>query len=286
MSDMQHLADVMFASAATVLGRLAEQTATANPSERHDLETAVALDAGELVALVKFPALGSHTVVRFPSADMQQVVGIMLGSDDGGEMGEMQLAIASETASQIAISMVEALAEELQLPADGIAAQICTDATVLPPPPLESYEATIAIGTRLTLRLSIDFTASTAAESQPAAVPPPAAPAQSTQTPAPTSAQNVTYTPMQPTLVPVTPSGQANLDLVHDVALQVSAVLGKTVMPLREVVSLQSGSVFELDKLAVEPIDLYVNNILIARGEVVVVDDKYAVKISELNPQG
>jgi flagellar motor switch protein FliN/FliY len=56
-------------------------------------------------------------------------------------------------------------------------------------------------------------------------------------------------------------------------------------MPLREVVTLQSGSVFELDKLSAEPIDLYVSNILIARGEVVIVDDKYAVKISELNPQ-
>jgi flagellar motor switch protein FliN/FliY len=90
---------------------------------------------------------------------------------------------------------------------------------------------------------------------------------------------------MPPTPVRTAQPGQANLDLVHDVPLQISAVLGKTVMPLREVVSLQSGSVFELDKLAAEPIDLYVNNILIARGEVVVVDDKYAVKISELNPQ-
>ena len=89
---------------------------------------------------------------------------------------------------------------------------------------------------------------------------------------------------MPPTPVRTAQPGQANLDLVHDVPLQISAVLGKTVMPLREVVSLQSGSVFELDKLAAEPIDLYVNNILIARGEVVVVDDKYAVKISELNP--
>jgi len=69
------------------------------------------------------------------------------------------------------------------------------------------------------------------------------------------------------------------------VPLQVRAILGKTVMQLRDVVSLQQGSVFELDKLAVDPIDIYVNNILIARGEVVVVDDKYAVKISELNPQ-
>jgi flagellar motor switch protein FliN/FliY len=90
---------------------------------------------------------------------------------------------------------------------------------------------------------------------------------------------------MQPTPVRAAHPGQANLDLVHDVPLQISAVLGKSVMPLREVVSLQSGAVFELDKLAADPIDLYVNNILIARGEVVVVDDKYAVKISELNPQ-
>jgi flagellar motor switch protein FliN/FliY len=101
----------------------------------------------------------------------------------------------------------------------------------------------------------------------------------------PPDAQSVEYTRMPPTPVRTAQPGQANLDLVHDVPLQISAVLGKTVMPLREVVSLQSGSVFELDKLAAEPIDLYVNNILIARGEVVVVDDKYAVKISELNPQ-
>jgi flagellar motor switch protein FliN/FliY len=79
-------------------------------------------------------------------------------------------------------------------------------------------------------------------------------------------------------------NGGSNLDLVHDVPLQISAVLGKTALTLRDVVALQSGSVFELDKQATDPIDLYVNNILIARGEVVVVDDKFAVKISELNP--
>jgi flagellar motor switch protein FliN len=274
MSDRQHLADVMFTSAATVLGRLAEQTATASPSARSDRDAVLTLDASELVALAQLPAIGTTIVVRFPSAEMQQVVGIMLGSD-AGEMSEMELSIASETVSQIAISMLDALAAELQLSPDGIAAQICTDASALPPPPLESYEGTITIGTGLAPRVSIDFAAPSAAGSQP--VTPKAA--------APASAQSVTYTPMQPTPVAAMP-GQANLDLVHDVGLQVSAVLGKTVMPLREVVALQSGSVFELDKLAAEPIDLYVNNILIARGEVVVVDDKYAVKISELNPQG
>ncbi|HEY0392916.1 MAG TPA: flagellar motor switch protein FliN, partial [Candidatus Elarobacter sp.] len=96
--------------------------------------------------------------------------------------------------------------------------------------------------------------------------------------------QPVSFTPMQPTPVRTAAPGQANLDLVHDVPLEISAVLGQTELSLREVVSMTTGSVFELDKLSTEPIDLYVNNILIARGEVVVVDDKFAVKISELNP--
>ena len=89
---------------------------------------------------------------------------------------------------------------------------------------------------------------------------------------------------MQPTPVRPRAPGHANLDLVHDVPLEISAVLGQTELSLREVVSMTTGSVFELDKLSTDPIDLYVNNILIARGEVVVVDDKFAVKISELNP--
>ncbi len=89
---------------------------------------------------------------------------------------------------------------------------------------------------------------------------------------------------MTPTAIRPAAPGQSNLDLVHDVPLEISAVLGQTELSLREVVAMQPGSVFELDKLSTEPIDLYVNNILIARGEVVIVDDKFAVKISELNP--
>jgi flagellar motor switch protein FliN/FliY len=61
-------------------------------------------------------------------------------------------------------------------------------------------------------------------------------------------------------------------------------VLGQTSISLLDVVALQSGSVLELDKLSTDPLDLYVNDILIARGEVVVVDDKFAIKISEINP--
>ncbi|MBV8073917.1 MAG: flagellar motor switch protein FliN, partial [Candidatus Eremiobacteraeota bacterium] len=111
------------------------------------------------------------------------------------------------------------------------------------------------------------------AAAQPAAARRPQAPAQPAQ-----------FAPMQPTGVQAAAPGHSNLDLVHDIPLQISAVLGQTELALRDVVAMQAGSVFELDKLSTDPIDLYVNNILIARGEVVVVDDKYAVKISELNP--
>jgi flagellar motor switch protein FliN/FliY len=293
MSDLEHLADSMLAAASTVLGRLVEQPAAATGSTRNDHEGSIRTDGSELVTLAEVPSLGAKIVVRFPRTDMQAVVGIMLGgAGDLGEMGPMQLSIASETVSQIAVAMAEQLARELNVSADGVRAELCTDAGVLPPPPFESYDGTIQVGEDLVPHVSIDFAAITRsklgidkveaaqgeAEEKPAARKPKAA------GPAP-DAQSVTYTAMQPTPIRAAQPGQANLDLVHDVPLQISAVLGKTVMPLREVVSLQSGHVFELDKLAAEPIDLYVNNILIARGEVVVVDDKYAVKISELNPQ-
>jgi flagellar motor switch protein FliN len=125
--------------------------------------------------------------------------------------------------------------------------------------------------------------AAQAAAAQASAAPPPMPPVSSSRQ-RQTEGQAAQFTPMQPTPIRPAAPGQSNLDLVHDVPLEISAVLGQTELSLREVVAMQPGSVFELDKLSTEPIDLYVNNILIARGEVVVVDDKFAVKISELNP--
>ena len=287
MLEMQHLADAMLAAAATVLGRLVEQPTAATGASRNDHAGSIHTDGNELVTSALMPSLGAQIVVRFSKNDMQHVVSVMLGGgDDLAEMGPMQLSIASETVSQIASAMAEELAKQLGVSTDGIHAELCSDAALLPPPPFESYDGGIQVGADLHPTLSIDFAAITlsklgiAAHEEPVAPAAPSRPAAATP-----NAQSVAYTPMQPTPVRAAQAGQANLDLVHDVPLQISAVLGKTVMPLREVVSLASGAVFELDKLAAEPIDLYVNNILIARGEVVVVDDKYAVKISELNPQ-
>ena len=77
----------------------------------------------------------------------------------------------------------------------------------------------------------------------------------------------------------------SNLNLVLDVPVSLTIELGGCKLPMREVLQLNIGSIIQLDKPADAPVELSVNGKLIARGEVVVVDDKYAVKISELNPQ-
>jgi len=77
-------------------------------------------------------------------------------------------------------------------------------------------------------------------------------------------------------------SHSANIDMLLDVPLTVTIELGRTEMTLKQALELNQGSVIELSRLAGDPIDVYVNERLIARGEVVVVDDKFAVRITEL----
>ncbi len=74
-------------------------------------------------------------------------------------------------------------------------------------------------------------------------------------------------------------------DLIMDIPVGLSVELGRTQMPVREVMNLAPGTVIELDKQVEEPVDLYVNGCLIGRGEVVVVDDSLGIKITELIAQ-
>lgn len=76
--------------------------------------------------------------------------------------------------------------------------------------------------------------------------------------------------------------GTANISMLMDVVMQVTVELGRTRMSLRQVLDLQKGSVIELDRLAGDMVDVFVNDHMIARGEVVVVDDKFGVRITEL----
>ena len=75
---------------------------------------------------------------------------------------------------------------------------------------------------------------------------------------------------------------ERNLDLILDVPLRISVELGRTTMLVRDLVQLGQGSVVELMKEVGEPVEVLVNDKLIARGEVVVVEDKFGVRLSDI----
>jgi flagellar motor switch protein FliN/FliY len=76
--------------------------------------------------------------------------------------------------------------------------------------------------------------------------------------------------------------GNITLEAVSDIPVQISVVLGKTNMQVQQLLKLGRGAVVELDRKVGEPVDIYVNNRLVARGEVVVVEDKIGVTMTEI----
>ncbi len=73
-----------------------------------------------------------------------------------------------------------------------------------------------------------------------------------------------------------------SLETVYDIPVQVTVVLGRTSMQVNQLLKLGRGAVIELDKKVGEPIDIFVNNRLVARGEVVVVEDRIGVTMTEI----
>ncbi len=85
----------------------------------------------------------------------------------------------------------------------------------------------------------------------------------------------------QTTVEPAAATSAAPLDMLMDVPLKISVELGRTRLAVKEVLALQHGSVVELDRLAGEPVDVLVNDRLVARGEVVVIEDRFGIRITE-----
>ncbi len=79
--------------------------------------------------------------------------------------------------------------------------------------------------------------------------------------------------------------GHGNLELILDVPLGVSVELGRVKMPVRQLLALSAGSVIELAKLAGEPLDVLINGRTVARGEAVMVNDKFGVRLTEIVSQ-
>ncbi|PCJ23920.1 MAG: flagellar motor switch protein FliN [Rickettsiales bacterium] len=75
---------------------------------------------------------------------------------------------------------------------------------------------------------------------------------------------------------------ELTLEALYDVPVQVSVVLGSTTMPLSNILKLSRGAVIELERTVGEPIDVYVNNKKVAKGEIVIVDEKIGVTLTEV----
>ena len=76
--------------------------------------------------------------------------------------------------------------------------------------------------------------------------------------------------------------GQSDISMIMDVPVQLTVELGHTRMTIKSLLQLGQGSVVELDSLAGEPMDIFVNGFLIAQGEVVVIKDKYGIRLTDI----
>ena len=96
----------------------------------------------------------------------------------------------------------------------------------------------------------------------------------------PTHMQSVQF----PNLLPhkLTPQESGNIGLIMDVSMEMTVELGRTRKLIKEILSMGEGTIIELDKLAGEPVDILVNHKLIAKGEVVVIDENFGVRVTEI----
>ncbi|SFA38207.1 flagellar motor switch protein FliN/FliY [Anoxybacillus pushchinoensis] len=99
----------------------------------------------------------------------------------------------------------------------------------------------------------------------------------------PVNVQPVAFASFEPATLPE--AEPRNLDMLLDIPLQVTVELGRTKRSVQDILSLSSGSIIELDKLAGEPVDILVNNKLIAKGEVVVIDENFGVRVTSIISQ-
>ena len=98
-----------------------------------------------------------------------------------------------------------------------------------------------------------------------------------------TSIQSVQFSQLNPSSTEgVKGEGKRNLDLILDISVPVSVELGRTNMLVKDILALSQGSIVELDKIAGTPVDLFVRGKLLARGEVVVVDENFGLKITNI----
>ncbi len=306
---LAELSNIAMGSAATALSQLVRRQVRIT-APRAEVLAWASVDRAELVGCLAVRvqtagAVESHSWLLLREQDVQVLVDLMMGGEGTSPRPlsrEMLLSGAGEAMNQMMGSATTALADFLGAPVtisppevavldredaadclrpsgdqlvrvtfhlqvDGLMESVfyqLYDAQVLP--------QLVELGTRAARRVA--GTQPTATGTTPPTPPAPPEPPK----PAPV-ARPVEFTPLEPR--PAPPAGR-NIELLLDVPLQVTVELGRTRMRIRDVLSLGLGAVIELERAAGEPVDLYVNDRLFARGEVVVIEENFGVRVTEI----
>jgi flagellar motor switch protein FliN/FliY len=96
----------------------------------------------------------------------------------------------------------------------------------------------------------------------------------------PANVQSVQFPSLMPSRA--SPQETGNIGLIMDVSMEMTVELGRTRKLIKEILGMGEGTIIELDKLAGEPVDILVNHKLIAKGEVVVIDENFGVRVTEI----
>ncbi len=126
----------------------------------------------------------------------------------------------------------------------------------------------------------------TSFEPQPASPPPPPPPGPAPASREPTPIGSAARARFAPLVEAPAPAARSGIDLLAGLQMNVTVELGRTELTVAEVLGLGPGSVIELDRIAGEPVDILVNDRLIARGEVVVVDENFGIRVVEVVRRG
>lgn len=273
-------------------------------------EAAARLAPDPLCGRTRFEELGWVDAL-LPQSLGLHLVGLMMGGEPPASLDETGEAALSEAVGQLIIKGVAKLAGQAGHSIIPSPVEMATQPQADGAEPVVVMEHELTLGDRsgpVAILLSASLAtaliqglrpapAEAPAPPVPASAPPkaappaPAAPAAAVAAPVPQPAAPasapvapVAYTSHQfPELNPTAPVTETrNIDLLLDVSLQVTVELGRTRKQIREVLALGPGSILELEKLAGEPVDVLVNGKLIARGEVVVIDEYFGVRITDI----
>lgn len=259
-------------------------------------DEAIAAMVGPFCAVFDFALSGAASgaaAVAMPAHDAALLADLLMGGDGSNppaDLGDLHQNAAKEVVTPIVNGLVSSLSRELGSALTAGTIFVRTDNQ----PPLAgrgprvfgqySFEVEGLRSGMFFLCLDNSVARAIAGTQAAAPTPRPTPQASASATAAGPATRSVGVQSVAfPSLAPTLTENQAkNIELLADVPMQVTVELGRRTMMIRDVLELGTGSIIELDKLAGEPVDLLVNQKLIARGEVVVIDESFGVRVTDI----